>query len=114
MTGAISVLFRSCRAASGGLSTVAPVETVSAKQAGVSLGDFPADLQAIRRCFPDRWAAFLRAHFRCPSHVAAFFSVDERTSRDWWNGKHGVNSAPVIFAMRIIPGAVAELLENAA
>jgi hypothetical protein len=76
--------------------------------------DFPARLHVLRRCFPGRWASFLRAHFQCPAHVAAFFDVDAHTAHSWWNGKHGVNSAPVIYAMQRIPGAVAELLEVAA
>ncbi len=81
--------------------SVASAERVNSKQPDLSQGDFPglpADLHGIRRCFPDRWADFLRSHFRNHQHVAVFF---------------GVNSAPVIFALRSIPGAVAELLEAA-
>jgi hypothetical protein len=84
--------------------------------ADLSSGVFPGrpvDLHGIRRRLPERWAAFLQSHFHGPAHIAAFFSVDERTARDWLSGRHGVNSAPVIFAMRLIPGAVAELLEAA-
>ncbi len=95
---------------------VASVTLVNRKQPALSQGVFPglpADLHGIRRCFPDLWADFLRAHFRNHQHVAVFFGVDERTARDWLSGRHGVNSAPVIFALRSIPGAVAELLEAA-
>lgn len=90
---------------------------VNHKQPDLSQGDFPglpADLHGIRRCFPDRWADFLRSHFRNHQYVAVFFGVDDRTARDWLSGRHGVNSAPVIFALRSIPGAVAALLEQAA
>lgn len=79
-----------------------------------SLGVFPADLDGLRRRFPARWADFLRAHFHGATHIAAFFSVDEATARGWLSGRHGVNSAPVIFAMRAIPGAVQQLLRDAA
>ncbi len=109
--GAVSV-----RSSSGRGSSAAPVvgsDMVNAGRLPVSSGVFPADLNGLRRRFPSRWAGFLRAHFSGPPHVAVFFSVDDRTARDWWSGKHGVNSAPVIFAMRAIPGAVAELLEAA-
>jgi hypothetical protein len=79
----------------------------------VSSGDFPADLHGLRRCFPDQWSAFLRGHFQGAAHVEAFFGVDGRTARAWLNGKHGVNAAPVVMALRLIPGAVAALLEDA-
>ena len=107
-----------CRVAEvrGGLALArspAALQKVNAPDAAASLRDFPADLNGLRRRFPDRWMAFLHAHFQSPAHVAAFFSVDRKTSLDWWNGKHGVNSAPVIFAMRLIPGATAFLLEAA-
>jgi hypothetical protein len=96
--------------------SVAPAEIATTDRPDLSQGDFPrpADLQGLRRCFPGRWADFLRSHFRNHQHVAVFFGVDDRTARDWLSGRHGVNSAPVIFALRSIPGAVAELLEQAA
>lgn len=46
------------------------------------------DMDGMRRQTPQRWMQFLRAHF--PDHltVAVVFDVDEKTARNWWNGKH--------------------------
>jgi hypothetical protein len=46
------------------------------------------DMDAMRRQTPLRWMQFLRAHFDSPRTVSAMFDVDDRTSRNWWNGKH--------------------------
>ena len=80
----------------------------------LSLGDFPANLHGFRRCFPDRWASFLRAHFQGATHVAAFFDVDHATARAWLSGKHGATAPVALYAIQRIPGALAMLLEDAA
>lgn len=87
------------------VSTTAPV---------ASPGDFPANLYGFRRCFPDRWASFLRAHFQGAAHVAAFFDVDHHTARAWLSGKHGATAPVALYAIQRIPGALAMLLEDAA
>lgn len=96
-------------------SSPAVLRKINAPDAALSPWDFPhpANLHGIRRCLPDRWMAFLRSQFQGPSHVALFFDVDRRTATDWWHGRHGVNAAPVVMAMRAIPGAAAFLLEAA-
>lgn len=112
MAQALGLLDRS----GSGLPSSAPSGLVnhSTVTPAPSPGDFPhADLHGLRRRFPERWMAFLHAHFSGPQHVAVFFDVDRRTATDWWHGRHGVNAAPVVMAMRLIPGAVAELLEAA-
>ena len=46
------------------------------------------DMDGMRRQTPLRWMKFLHAHFDSPRTVSAMFDVDDRTSRNWWHGKH--------------------------
>jgi hypothetical protein len=92
----------------------------AAARGAESSGDFsgllsgrPCDPLAFRRCYPDRWSGFLRAHFRGPLEVALFFSVDERTARQWWEGTTGPQGWAPTFAVAAIPGA-ARFLARAA
>ena len=71
---------------------------------GVRAG-VPADPMAYRRQFRDRWADFLRAHFQSHLHVAMFFSVDEKTSRQWWNYVTEPKGWAVNYARDHIPSA---------
>ena len=71
---------------------------------GVSAG-LPADPMAYRRQFRDKWTDFLRSHFQSHLHVALFFSVDERTSRNWWNYCTEPKGWAVSYARDTIPGA---------
>ena len=80
----------------------------------LSPGDFPANLHGMRRCFPELWASFLRAHFQGATHVAAFFDVDHHTARAWLAGKHGANGPAVLYAVQRIHGALKELIGEAA
>lgn len=73
----------------------------------------PADPTAYRRAFRDRWGAFLRANFHNHLHVAVFFSVDERTSRNWWNDTTEPKGWAVSYARDQIPGARKALQEAA-
>lgn len=80
--------------------------------AGVSAGELSgavsgrrADPMAYRRQFRDRWGAFLRAHFQNSLHVAVFFSVDEKTARQWWNDVNQPSGWAVAFARAAVPGA---------
>ncbi|MGP9790670.1 hypothetical protein [Roseinatronobacter sp. NSM] len=75
---------------------------------GVGGGVFaglPADPMAYRRQFRDKWGDFLHAHFQSHLHVALFFSVDERTSRNWWNYVTEPKGWAVNYARDTIPGA---------
>ena len=94
--------------------SVSNTETVNAAGPVASLGVFPANLHGYRRCFPDRWAAFLRAHFQSATHVAAFFDVDHHTARAWLSGKHGATAPVALYAIQRIPGALAMLTEGIA
>ena len=75
---------------------------------GVHAG-LPADPMAYRRQFRDRWTDFLRAHFQSHLHVAMFFSVDEKTSRQWWNYVTEPKGWAVNYAREHIPAARAAL-----
>ncbi len=55
--------------------------------------------------FPDRWRAWLHAHYRSARHVAQAFSVSERAAQKWWDGVGGVNGGKVAYAVRTQPGA---------
>lgn len=93
---------------------------VAAGAGAASRAEFPAllmgrpfDPLAYRRCFPDRWPAFLRAHFRSHVEVAVFFSVGDRTARDWWEGVSTGQAWAVGYAVATIPGAAGQLAEAA-
>lgn len=89
-----------------------PYAKAAAAGGGVSSGfasgecaGLPADPIAYRRAFRDRWGAFLRANFHNHLHVAVFFSVDEKTSRMWWNDVTEPKGWAVSYARDQIPGA---------
>lgn len=72
------------------------------------------DIWGLRRKFPERWRGFLRAHFQNPVHVAFFFSVDEKTARNWWEGTGSPRVEYVLVAIEHVPGARQMLLQVAA
>lgn len=74
----------------------------------------PCDPMAFRRLYPDRWSAFLRVQFRSALEVAVFFSVNEKTARQWWEGVTGPQGWASAYAVAAIPGARAALLRDAA
>ncbi len=63
------------------------------------------DPHAYRRAFPDRWAAFLRAHHRSPTEVAYFYGVTDRAARDWWDGVSAPRGSAVAQAHAVFPDA---------
>ena len=63
------------------------------------------DPRRFRALYPDRWHAFLHAHFRDHLQVAYFFGVSERTGRDWWEGKTGSQGWATAYAIENIPTA---------
>ena len=75
---------------------------------GKSPGSNP-DPRRYRALYPDLWCAFLHAHFRDALHVAFFFSVSERTGRDWWEGVTTSQGWAVAYAVETIPTAAAYL-----
>lgn len=104
-------------------SSVAPADNAAAAD-GVSSGVVPGDLagllsgrpcdpRAFQRVYPDRWAAFLRANFRNALEVAVFFSVDEKTARQWIEGVTAPRGWAASFAVLAIPSAQAFLLRAA-
>jgi hypothetical protein len=64
--------------------------------------------------FPDRWQAFLRAHFRNAFEVAVFFSVTPKAAEKWWEGIGGPQGSKLAYALEEIEGAAAHLLKGAA
>lgn len=65
-----------------------------------------SELPGYRASFPARWMAFVRAHFQDATHVQFFFSVDEKTARNWWEGKVGPQGWVVGKAVDEIPSAL--------
>ena len=83
---------------------------------GFGAGQFaglPFDLHRYRVVFPDRWASFLKAHFRDHIHVAFVFGVSERTARNWWEGVSAPRAEFALAACKHIPGAAEYLMEAA-
>lgn len=74
----------------------------------------PFDLHRFRALFPDRWTAFLKAHFQSHAQIAAFFDVDDKTARNWLDGTTKPTAPTALIAVARIPGAMAELIGMAA
>lgn len=74
----------------------------------------PFDLHRFRVVFPERWQAFLKAHFRSTAEIASFFDVDDKTARNWVEGCTKPTAPTAIIAIACIPGALAELTGCAA
>lgn len=74
----------------------------------------PYDAFAVRRDFPERWQAYIRANFRNLGHVQKVFGVCERTARKWWDGETGVNGGFIAIAVNEHPVAAPRMLFAAA
>jgi hypothetical protein len=88
-----------------------------APKADPSSGTFtgkPFDLHHFRAVFPDQWSQLIRRHFRSTVEVAYFFSVDEKTARNWWEGVTGPSGHAVAIAIRCLPDALHILFAEAA
>lgn len=70
----------------------------------------PVDLHRFKTVFPDRWAAFLKAHWRNSVDVAHFFDVDEKTARNWMEGVSAPRGALVAWVFDAMPAAAAAYL----
>lgn len=74
----------------------------------------PFDLHHFRAIFPDQWSQLIRRHFRCTVEVAYFFSCDEKTARNWWEGTTGPSGHAVAIAVKCLPGALDIIFAEAA
>lgn len=74
----------------------------------------PFDLHRFRTLFPGKWSDLIRRHFRSTVEVAYFFSVDEKTARNWWEGVTGPSGHAVAIAMKCLPGAMEVIFAEAA
>jgi hypothetical protein len=97
---------------SSGNGVGAAVESKGVKSAGQLFAQ-PFDLHHYRVVFPDRWMAFLHAHFRDHVHVAFVFGVSERAARKWWEGLGAPRAEFALAACKHIPGAAEYLMEAA-
>lgn len=62
---------------------------------------------ALRRSFPGLWAEYLRANFASAYAVhRAFPGLDEKTCRDWWNGKSAPSGCFVAAVVAADPDAI--------
>lgn len=77
-------------------------------------GERPFDLHRFRVVFPEKWQAFLKAHFRSTAEIACFFEVDDRTAKNWVEGCTKPTAPSALIAVARIPGALAELTGVAA
>lgn len=68
------------------------------------------DPYAEARHFPDRWRAYLHAHFRNHMQVAVAFDVSERAARKWWQGEGACNGAKVSVAIGLHGAEAARIL----
>jgi hypothetical protein len=74
----------------------------------------PFDLHRYRALFPDQWSQLIHRHFSSTVEVAYFFSVDEKTARNWWEGVTGPSGHAVAIAIRCLPDALPILFAEAA
>jgi hypothetical protein len=70
----------------------------------------PFDMHRYKGIFPDRWASFLRAHFRDSRHVAYAFSVDDKTARNWLAGITAPRAEAALMAVSTYPDALPLLM----
>ena len=84
---------------------------------GTFTGDLsgrPINLRHYRAVFPDRWAAFLKAHFGNSVTVAFFFDVDEKTARNWLEGVTAPRAEVVLALAERAPSVIPYLLSEVA
>lgn len=107
------------------MTSASPVQSIRTQaasappspSAGIGIGEFPGrpfDMDGLRRVFRDRWAAFLKAHFRNSVEVAFFFGTDERTARQWLEGVNAPSGPFVAHAVDKFPAALPILMGRAA
>jgi len=70
----------------------------------------PLDPHATHRDFPDKWRAFIRAHYRDLRGIQLAFGVSERTARKWMAGETGCSGGNVALAVQLHPEAAPQML----
>lgn len=103
--------FRSFRAVDG--SPADPAPAASQKSLEINRHARPFDADRFRSVYPDRWQAFLKAHFRSIEEVAVFFGVTDEAARKWWHGVGGPRGAQVSIAFTVFPAGAARFLRAA-
>ncbi|MBV7394576.1 hypothetical protein [Mameliella sediminis] len=71
---------------------------------GENSGSRESILRQFRDQTPARWMSFLHAHFSGAQAVSAFFDVDGKTGRNWWNGVGRPTVDKALFAQMSFPG----------
>ncbi|MCB1343354.1 MAG: hypothetical protein KDK24_20270 [Pseudooceanicola sp.] len=65
--------------------------------------------------FPERWRAYLMAHYGYdPARVAADFQVSPRAARKWLEGETGCKGGALIIALRRHPETAPQMLGSVA
>ena len=68
------------------------------------------DPHRIHREFPDRWRAYILAHFTTLDQITRTFDVSEKTARNWWTGATGANGGHVAIAVQEHPEEAIQML----
>ena len=68
------------------------------------------DPHRIHRQFPERWSAYIKAHYRTLSEISDAFDVSEKTARNWWTGRTGANGGHVAIAVDRHPVEAPQML----
>jgi len=82
-----------------------PLRVSSGNRAGVLSGkvsDPIMDPYQAKRCAPLLWAHWCRANYRTSAALAHAFNVDDRTARNWRNGR---NEPGISVLLAVMPGA---------
>ncbi|MFC0160864.1 hypothetical protein CDZ97_10265 [Mameliella alba] len=83
-------------------------QEIGAPSSGDFSGEYSGSRESILRQFrdqtPARWMSFLHAHFSGAQEVSAFFDVDEKTGRNWWNGVGRPTVDKALYAQMSFPG----------
>lgn len=83
----------------------------SGQMSGQGMACDPLRLRAV---MPERWQAFLHAHFQSVQHVAFTFGVTEKAAAKWWEGIGGPQGDKVVLAAIICPAGFDQLVSGAA
>ena len=101
----IFVVDGSCRQ-----SNPPPPEHSFGELSGGSARRAALDPHRIHRQFPERWSAYIKAHYRSLSEISEAFDVSEKTARNWWTGRTGANGGHVAIAVDRHPVEAPQML----
>ena len=68
------------------------------------------DPHRVHREFPDRWRAYILAHYASLDQITKAFHVSEKTARNWWTGATGANGGHVAIAVQEHPEEAIQML----